>query len=386
MKTKLNQHIMKKIFILFVAAGFMYSCSSSVEKDDIQSQIDKYKSEVKTLNEKIKELELQLAASNQLIDNSVKIKVKTEEAKIQPFSHYFDATGDIETINEAYISPEISGQITSINVKEGDFVKKGQLLAKLNSDVIQANIDQLKTQLDLAETMYTKQTELWNKKIGSERQYLEAKANYESLKDQLKNLNAQYEKTILRSPINGYIEYINHKEGEFAMPGVQFMQIVSLEELYVNAKISETYLPVIKKGEDVEITFSAYPELILTEPVYRIGNVINTANRTFLVQVKVANQSGLLKPNLLANIRINDYNSNDKIIVPTILIKEDMKGSFVYVASENNGQWVASKKYVTLGYSYRDKTEIFSGLQENERLITDGYNKVSNGSVLEIVG
>lgn len=377
---------MKKIFILLVAIGLLYSCSSTIEKNNIQSQIDKYKIEVKTLNEKIKELEAQLTTSDKLVYNSVKIKVKTEETKVLPFSHYFDATGDIETIYEAYISPEINGQITSINVKEGNYVRKGQLLAKLNSDVIETNIAQLKTQLDLAETMYTKQTELWNKQIGSERQYLESKANYESLQNQLKTLNAQYEKTVLRSPINGYIEYINKKEGEFAMPGMQFMQIVNLDELYVTAKISETYLPVIKAGIEVEITFTSYPEIHLKEPVYRVGNVINSNNRTFLVQVKVKNNSGLLKPNLLANIRINDYNSDNNIVIPTILIKEDLKGTFVYVAEEKNGQWIARKKYITPGYSYHDKTEIISGLSANELIVTEGYNNVSNGSALEIIG
>ena len=298
------------------------------------------------MNEKIKELEAQLAASDELVDNAVKIKVKTMDTKVEPFSHYFDATGDIETIDEAYISPEISGQITSIYVKEGDYVKKGQLLARLNSDVLESNIDELKTQLALAETMYKKQTELWNKQIGSERQYLESKAQFESLQNQLKTLNAQYEKTFLRSPINGYIETINQKEGEFAMPGMEFMQIVNLDELYITAKISEAYLPVIKKGEEVEITFSSYPEILIKEPVYRVGNVINSNNRTFLVQVKVNNISGLLKPNLLANIRINDYNSDNNIVIPTILIKEDMSGSFVYVAEQNDGQWIARKKYI----------------------------------------
>ena len=135
------------------------------------------------------------------------------------------------------------------------------------------------------------------------------------------------------------------------MPGMQFMQIVNLEQLYINAKISETYLPVIKKGEEVEITFSSYPEMLIIEPVYRVGNVINSNNRTFLVQVKVNNKNGLLKPNLLANIRINDYNSDNNIVIATILIKEDMSGSFVFIAEENNGQWVAKKKYITLGHS-----------------------------------
>jgi membrane fusion protein, multidrug efflux system len=385
-KMKFNHHIMKNIFILLVATGFLYSCSSTEDKSETQSKIEKYRSEINTLNSKIKELETSLGPESIDSPNGLKIKVKTMDAKTEEFSHYFDATGDIEAIDEAYISPEISGQISSISVKEGDYVKKGQLLAKLNSDVIESNIAQMKTQLALSETIFKKQTELWNKQIGSERQYLEAKTNYESLQDQLKALKAQYEMTVITSPINGYIEVINQKEGEYINPGMQFMQIINLDQLYINSKISESYLPVIKKSDIVEVTFSAFPEILLQEPVYRIGNVINPSNRTFLVQLKVNNKSGLLKPNLLATIRINDYNSDNNIIVPTILIKQDMTGSFVYVAEQKDGQWIAQKKYVKTGLSYRDKTEILSGLEVNDKLVTDGYNNVSKGSVLEIVG
>lgn len=376
---------MKKSIILFLVAGVLYSCSSNLDKKDTQSLITQYKNEVKTLNDKIKELETQMSDSGAVATNSQKVKVKTEELKPQSFSHYFDATGDLESIDEAFISPEISGQITSIKVKEGDRVKKGQVLARLNSEVIERSIDELKTQLNLAETLFNKQQELWNKQIGSERQYLESKANFESLQNKLKTLNAQYEMTILRSPINGFVEEIALKDGEMASPGMRFMQIVNLDQLYITSKISEAYLSVIKEGEMVEVTFPSYPELIINEPIYRVGNVINNNNRTFLVQVKVNNVAGKLKPNLLANIRINDYNSENGIVVPTILIKEDLKGSFVYVAEKQSGNWVATKKYITIGHSYRDKSEIVSGLSVTELIITDGYNNVSNGSVLEII-
>jgi len=383
---KCIRNIIKKIFILIAVIGLFHSCASTGDKNDTQSQIDKYKSEVKSLNEKIKNLEASEGADGINNTNGKKIKVNIEEAKPESFSHYFDATGDVEAIDEAYISPEISGQIVSINVKEGNWVKQGQVLAKLNSDMIESNIAQLKTQLSLSETIFNKQKELWEKNIGSERQYLEAKTNYESLQDQLKTLNTQYDMTIIQSPIDGYVETINKKEGEFVMPGIEFMQVVNLNELYINSKVSESYLPVIKKGDIVEVTFSAFPGIVYTAPVYRIGNVINPANRTFLVQLKVKNKSGLLKPNLLASLRFNDYNSEDNIVVPSILIKQDIKGSFVYVAVQENGEWIADKKYVKVGLSYRDKTEILSGLKPNEKLITNGYNNVSAGSFLEIIG
>lgn len=378
---------MKKLIGLLFISGFLFACSGEQDSNTIKSKISDYQEEVTQLNNKINELESQLSEEGESINSDANaMRVRTLKIKPQPFSKYFTATGEIEAINEAFISPEVAGQITKIDVVEGQKVSRGQLLAKLNTSLVEKNIDEVKTQLQLAETLFNKQQELWDQNIGSERQYLEAKTNYESLKNKLGSLQEQYNMSILRSPINGIVEEIMYKRGELASPGMQLMQIVGLEKLKVLAKLSENYLPVIKEGDMVTITFPSFPGLKLEKPISRIGNVINKQNRTFLLEVEIENEEGKLKPNLLANVKINDYNSKSSIVVPSMVIREDLVGSYLYVVEEKGGNLISAKKYIETGKTYEGKTEIVSGLSENDEIITDGYSNVSDGSVIQIEG
>ena len=378
---------MKKLIVLTLLSGFLFACNSEQNNDKVKSQISKYQDEVAKLNQKIADLESELPENsdeNGKTNNA--LKVRTQQVSMKPFSKFFTATGEVEAINEAFISPEVSGQITEVKVVEGQKVKKGQLLAKLNTSLIDKNIDEVKTQLAHAEILFKKQKELWDKNIGSERQYLEAKNNYENLQNRLATLQEQYNMSIIRSPINGIVEDIMLKQGELAVPGMQLMQIVDLENLYVTAKLSESHLSVIKKGDKVSITFPSYPGLVLENPVTRIGNVINKQNRTFLVEIKIKNRDGKLKPNLLANIKINDYNSTGSIVVPSMIIREDLVGSYLYVAEKNGNNMISVKKYIQVGKSYQDQTEVVSGLSLDDEIITDGYSNVSDGAFIQIVG
>ena len=378
---------MKKIIVLALISGFLFSCNSRQDSDKVKSQISKYQDEVAKLNQKITDLESELpegGEENSKVNNA--LKVRTQKVSKQAFSKYFTATGEIEAINEAFISPEVGGQITKINVIEGQKVKKGQLLAKLNTSLIEKNIEEVKTQLELAEILFNKQKELWDKNIGSERQFLESKNNYENLKNKLATLREQYNMSIIRSPINGLVEVIMLKQGELASPGMQLMQIVDLDNLYVTAKLSEAYISVIKKGDMVTVTFPSYPNLVLENPVTRIGNVINKQNRTFLVEIKIDNKDGKLKPNLLANIKINDYNSTGSIVVPSMVIREDLVGSYLYVAEKNGDKLISVKKYIQVGKAYQDRTEVLSGLSVDDEIITDGYSNVSDGAYIQISG
>lgn len=377
---------MKKLIILTIISAVLVSCGNDPSdkpnnEDKIRQDIKKYRNEITELEGKIKNLESELGDNT----NIKTTKVRVMELKRKPFSKYFEATGELEAENEVYISPDISEQITSIDVVEGENVKKGQVLARLNTNTIEKNIDEVKTQLDLAKTIYDKQSKLWEKSIGSERQYLQAKNNYESLEDKLATLQVQYNKAIIRSPLNGVVEEIILKKGELAVPGMQMMRIVDLNHLKVTAMLAENYLPVIKEGDSIGITFPTFPDIKMESKVTRIGNVINKQNRTFLVEVAIENKEGKLKPNMLANLKINDYNNENALVVPSLVIKEDLKGSYLYLAKKNSDNYKAVKKYVQTGHSYLDDTEVLSGLSANDLIITDGYSTISDGVPVEIV-
>lgn len=375
----------KSIIITLFITALMSSCTQQDTQESIKKQIADHKSEMHSLDNQVSELQSKL----NLLDttsqkNNNGIGVRVEKVKKQAFAHYFTAAGELETIHEAFVSPEISGQIVSISVKEGQYVKEGQQMAKLNTSLIEKNIEEVKTQLKLAETIYNRQKELWDKNIGSELQFLEAETNYESLKNKLSTLRVQYDMMIINAPISGVVEEVFQKEGEMAMPGMQLFQLVNLDNLYVSAKLSEAYLSSVKKGDTVVIEFPSYPGYKLKRPVSRLGNVINKQNRTFILQVKVDNADGLLKPNMLANVSINDYNSDSSIVVPSILIREDLTGKYLYVAQNNEGIWLARKKYVEMGITYEDKSEIVSGLKVGDLVIVLGYNNVSDGLELNL--
>lgn len=310
--------------------------------------------------------------------------VKVIEMQYEKFDHFFLATGSVEAVNEAYISPEINGQVKKIHVREGDTVKPGQLLVSLNSSVIESTMAEVKTSLELARIIYEKREGLWEKKIGSEVQYLEAKANKESLENKLKTLEAQQAMTRIKAPIGGVVDQIALKEGELAAPGQLLIQLVCLDDVYVNADVSEAYLAKIRQGDAVNVIFPAYPELVVDTEIHRIGNTINPENRTFEVQILLDNRGKKLKPNMIAILKLKDLSVKRALVVPSIIIKNDMQGTYLYVAEQNKEHWQARKIYVKPGMSEGSRTMIEQGLQPGQRVITEGYNLVKNGIAVSI--
>lgn len=302
----------------------------------------------------------------------------------QPFAHSFTTNGVVEAVREAFISPETNGQIARIPVREGQRVAAGQLLAALNADVIRSSIAEVKSNLELARVVYEKRRQLWEKKIGSEIQLLEAKAGKESLENRLQALQAQLDMANVTAPFAGVVDRIYQKEGELASPGVQLMQLVDLRRIRINAEISETYLSSVHPGDPVQLTFSAYPGMELKAAVGRVGQVVNPQNRTFLVQIEMDNPTEKFKPNMLAVLRIRDFYRSDALTVPAIVVKNDLQGSFLYVAAEENGVTVARKTYVETGLNEGGVTMITKGLAPGQRVIVGGYNLVVNGMPVRV--
>ncbi len=369
---------MKKIagFILMVV---LVSCADQTGKQELESRIAEKNKELSSLKKEIKNLEQKMEKDfgSTAVDKKIPVGIKVMD--YEPFNHYLQTNGETEAKEEAYISPESNGRIDKIFVEEGDNVNKGQLLAQLNTAVIRNNIEEMKTNLELADTMYKKQKKLWDQNIGSQTQYLQAKNRKESLEKRLQTLRSQLAMAQVRAPFNGTIVNIMQKEGEMGSPAARLMHLVDLSNLLIETAISEEYLAKIQKGDPAIVTFPAFPSYKKSLPVTRIGDYIDKETRTFEIEFRLKNPDHKIKPNLIAEVKINDFRNDSAFVVPAIIVKEDMKGDYLFRAVTKKNDIVAEKIYVTTGKSYNDETMIVKGLSKNDSVIIAGFNRVSNG-------
>ena len=366
---------MKKILIIITAIVLFSACTKERTTGVLKEEIKEY-------NEKIKELQTKLSESDTIDITGKVVNVRVQEASFKKTTHSFTITGGVQAEQFAYVTPEMNGRIKKIFVKEGVSVRKGQLLASLNSNVIKSTIAEVETGLELAKTVYLKQKKLWEQKVGKEIDYLQAKNNKESLDAKLQTLNAQLEMSEIKAPFSGIVDEIYLKEGEMASPGKQLIDLVNINNLEVEAYASEKYISSLVKGGAVTISFPAYPDIKVESVIDRTGNIINLANRTFKIKVKFKNIGNKIKPNMLADILLSDYEGNN-ITVPSLIIKNDRKGEYIFVAKKINGKMKAQKIYIKTGLHTGELTIIENGVKSGDNIIVEGYNTVKNGTLIE---
>jgi RND family efflux transporter MFP subunit len=356
------------------------ACSSNDGKKNISDEelLTQYKKEYSELKVKITELEKQIKSSS---NNEEKIKVRTSKLSPQKFEHFIGITGNVEADKNITINPETSGNIIKIPVYEGQNVRKNDTLAILNTEQIDRAISELQTNLSLSKTMFERQERLWNQKIGSEMEYLRAKTEKEALEQKLKALYAQKDLAIIKAPFNGIIDELYQKKGEMASPSIALAQLVNINKVYVEADISEIFLNNIKRGDSVEINFPAIG-YNTNAKIARTSNVIDPANRTFKIRVNLTNKDLKIKPNLVSNLKLKDFESENSIVVPSILIKNDFDGNYIYLAVNQSNKLIAKKRYVKVDKTYNNKSLIVDGLEFGEKIISEGYAQVVNGSEL----
>lgn len=362
--------------ILLVAACTPPDEASVLEKkrqelSEVNTQIDELKAKAKTLEDEIAKLD---TSSEGMLKTKY---VKIEELQPSEFNNYIELQGGVDSDENVLVNPGMPGTITSISVVEGQSVTKGQILATTDAAVIQKQINQLEGALDLARTAFEKQERLWNQKIGSEMQYLNAKNQKENLEKQIKTVQSQLELTYIKSPINGVIDEIKVKVGEMTAPGFSGIRVVNLNNIVVKARVSDNYVSKIKKGLPVVINF---PDLNYETkaPISFVGNTIG-ANRSFAVEVKIPNKDNMIKPNMLAKLYIEDAKTANALVVPSNAIERSATGSYVMVASDEKGKFFARKRQVETGVEYNGQTSIKSGLTVGDKIITFGFQDVVDG-------
>ena len=322
------------------------------------------------------------------------ILVATDTIQAETFTHYIELQGKVESESVSYITPRAGGgQVRAIYIKRGDRVKRGQLILQLDNSMIKQsaaaatqNIETLKSQAALAKAVYEKQKNLWEQNIGSEIQLMTAKTNADALTSQLRAANEQLGMvkdqlafTSIYSDVDGVAEEVNVKVGDLFM-GPGQIKIVNTTKLKLTAEVPENYAGKVKIGTELTLTFPDIQKTIYNK-VNVLGNVIDPLSRSFYIESKLPVDNNF-RPNLLAQVKIKDYEKKNAISIPVNLLQTDEKGKFVYVAVTEAGKMFARKKMVITGEFYGNNIEVLSGLASGDILITEGYQSIYDGQLI----
>ncbi|MBN2778393.1 MAG: efflux RND transporter periplasmic adaptor subunit [Bacteroidales bacterium] len=369
-----------KIFGAIALSLFFIACGSGDRIEDLKSEITKKKKEIVSLNKEILELEKELTELDpSLIDSSGIVKVNVKELQPETFQKKLIINGHVEAVKQINLVAEVPGVIQTIYVEEGQKVYAGQALFTINTSTMMSQLAELQTRLQLAETVFQKQEILWEQEIGSEVQYLQAKNNKESIEQSIKTLQSQLYKGTVTAKFSGVIDKINFKEGD--MPQGPVMVLVNLSEMKVLADVSESYLSQISQGDTVKLHFPSYDNY-LDATISRLGNIINPDSRTFAIETRIKNTDNKYKPNMIAEVELQEYQNKNALIVPSKIVKQDLDGNyFVFVVEQDDkGRNVAVKRTITFSYASDGQTMISSGVQKGENVIIMGYDMVSSGT------
>lgn len=375
-------------FILLLVAG----CSG--ERIEEATWPENLKDKKKLLAQKkgeVKDLQADIARLNEeigLIDTLNKVidrrLVSVDTVETSDFIRYVDVQGSIASDKAVNASSETGGRIIELTVQEGDVVRQGQLIARLDLEQIKKSRAELEVAYNLATSTYERQKRLWDQNIGSEMQYLQAKSQKEQLEKSLASLDFQLSKAIVNAPISGIVDRVGVEAGEIASPGIPIVSIISLSQVKVLADVPENYLRSVKRGDRIQIELPAL-EATRNARITRIGQNINSANRTFQIEASISNRDGLLKPNLLAVVKLKEFEKKNTVVIPTRMIQQEVNGkSFIYSLKPSPEGYKAAKVYIETGETSDDMTQVLSGLDAGDFIIDQGARSLAAGDLLKL--
>lgn len=378
-----HERYMKTQYLLPIILLIVAACGGSEGDKNLEAkkaELDKARAQLQTVRGTIIQLEKEISKLDPEFarQNTKAILVSTFVAQKEPFEHKVEVRGAVESRKNVFLSAQVGGEIKRINVKEGQRVTQGQTLIELDADVIRRSITELKTALELATTVYEKQSKLWEQKIGTEVQYLQARNNKVSLENKLSTTYAQLNLAMIKAPFDGTVDQLPSRVGEVAAPGVPLIRVVSTDEMFLRTDVSERFIGRFKAGDKVDILFPLINKTVATV-ISSVGQVINEENRTFEVEAKLPKVNFVVKPNQVVVLQLLDYVNEEALAVPTRLIQKDETGQYIYVVEKRESGSIARKVYVVAGTTSNKETEITEGLQGNEQIVDRGFRELTEG-------
>ena len=388
---------MKNTYLLIIITVFLSSCSNkkepSLEEILATNDVELLKSRKSEIDAKLEELSLDLNQLNNKLNVLNKDRntplITTITTSEQQFNHFIELQGNVKTKQNVLVYPEMPGILNKVYVKEGQKVKKDQILATIDDGGLSQQLMLLESNEQLAKTTFERQKRLWDQQIGSEIQYLQAKTSYDSQKNATRQLKKQLDKFTIRAPFSGIIDDVFKEKGTVVAPGpgAEIFRIINLSNMYIETDVPESYISSIKKNKMVEVNFPIL-ERSYDSSIRQVGNFINPSNRTFKIEVGIPNIDGEIKPNLTAKLKLNDYSNLNAILIPQSIISENANGQqFIYVVKDDkeNRQVYAERLVIETGKTDGDLIEVTKNLDANVEVILEGARSVNNGQVVKVI-
>ena len=388
---------MKNIYLLFLSAIIFNSCSNktalSVDEILATNDVVKISSKKIEIDTELERLTTSLNKLNSKLNSLNKDKntplITTFKAQEQVFDHFIELQGNVQTKQNVLVYPEMPGILKKVFVKEGQQVVKDQLLAIIDDGGLSQQVLLLEANEQLAKTTFERQKRLWDQKIGSEMQFLQAKTSYNSQKSATKQLKQQLGKFTINAPFSGIIDDVFKEKGTVVAPGqgAEIFRIINLSDMYIETDVPENYITSITKDKMVEVNFPILGETF-NSTIRQVGNFINPSNRSFKIEVGVSNLEGKIKPNLTAKLKLNDYSNQYAILIPQSIISENAKGQqFIYIVKDKkeNNLAVAERLVIETGKTQGDFIEVTKNLTSDTEIIMEGARSVNNGQLVKVI-
>lgn len=376
-----NINILFSTIILFAIAA----CGNGGDLESKKAELENLKAQQTELAAKISALEEEISKSGDTtktnVDTRAKLVAITPVSK-QNFVHAIEVQGKVDGDENISYTSKVPGSVMRINVKAGQRVSAGQVLVELDSKAQKAQLESMKKQFELVNTLYEKRKALWDQKVGSEIEFLQAKSNKESLEKQIAAMKESIDMYTIKADFAGEVDLVNIKVGQMVAPGVPCVTVVNPDALKVKADISESNLSKLKTGNRAEILFNDLNKTT-TATVSHVSRTIDPMTRTFKVEIKLPNDADL-HPNMVTTLKIFDYEKSSAIVVPVNTIQQIDGEQVVFIAVKEGDRLLAKKVSVQVGQSYNGMAEILSGLKESDQLISTGFQDLVDGQTLKL--
>jgi RND family efflux transporter MFP subunit len=368
-----------------LAACSLWLFTACGSKKDPAAELAQLKKEQAANEVKIAELQAKVGGDKPANAAASAVPVAVINVQPESFQSFLEVQGRADFDQNANVSARAAGTITSIRVQRGDQVRNGQVLATLDAAVLESGIAELRTRMDLARVIYEKQDRLWKQQIGTEVQYLQAKNNYQALQRNLATQQQQRDLFNVRAPFSGTVDEVPAKVGEQAAPGAPLVRLLSGSSGKIVADVSEAYANTIKAGDKALVNIPDLGVENVSSTVRTVSRIINPTSRTFTIELRLSGkQAAQLRPNMVASVRIQNYNRPNATVLPVDIVQKDEENSYVFVVQQKGNQKVAAKRVIQTGATYNGRVEVTKGLASNDQVISAGYQNVNEGQVVSL--